>query len=68
MGLYPVPVGNKEFEKDFAAYVTSGKGAIQFPLDKSMPLELVTKIVKFRVKENEEKTGKKKITKQHDRS
>lgn len=68
IGLYPVPGGNKEFEKDFAAYVTSGKGTIQFPLDKPVPLELVTKIVKFRVKENEEKAGRKKITKQLSRS
>ena len=60
IGLYPVPSGNKIFEKDFARYYTSGKGTIQFPLDKAMPISLVTKIVKFRMKENaeKEKSGK----------
>ena len=52
IGLYPVPGGIKEFEKDFSFYKTSGKGTIQFPLDKPMPLKLITKIVKFRLKEN----------------
>jgi uncharacterized protein YdhG (YjbR/CyaY superfamily) len=55
IGLYPVPSGQKVFEKDFLAYKTSGKGTIQFPLGKPMPLNLITKIVKFRVKENLEK-------------
>ncbi len=59
IGLYPVPSGVKEFEKDFAAYKTSGKGAIQFPLDKPMPLSLITKIVKYRIKSNAEKAKKK---------
>ena len=49
-GLYPVPVGNELFEKEFSAYKTSGKGAIQFPLDKQMPLKLIVKIVKFLAK------------------
>ena len=52
IGLYPVPGGNKAFEKDFSSYKTSGKGTIQFPLNKPMPLKLITKIVKFRLKEN----------------
>ena len=52
IGLYPVPVSNKAFEKDFSAYKTSGKGTIQFPLDQPMPLKLISKILKFRVKEN----------------
>lgn len=62
IGLYPVPGDNKAFEKDFAPYYTSGKGTVQFPLDKPMPLGLVTKIVKFRVKENSEKEKSKKVT------
>ena len=52
IGLYPVPGATEEFEKDFSSYKTSGKGTIQFPLDKPMPLELITKIVKFMVEEN----------------
>ncbi|MEJ7683938.1 MAG: DUF1801 domain-containing protein [Segetibacter sp.] len=50
VGLYPAPTGNPLFEKDFAGYKT-GKGSIQFPLDKPMPLHLITKIVQFRMKE-----------------
>ena len=61
ISIYPVPSGNKEFEKDFAPYITSGKGTIQFPLDKPIPVSLVTKIVKFRLKENEAKTKSKMV-------
>lgn len=60
IGMYPVPGGVKEFEKDFAPYYTSGKGTIQFPLEKPMPAGLITKIVKFRIKVNKEKAKKKK--------
>ncbi|HEU4471239.1 MAG TPA: DUF1801 domain-containing protein [Flavisolibacter sp.] len=55
IGFYPAPTGNPVFEKDFAAYKT-GRGSIQFPLDRPMPLELITRIVKFWVEER----GKKK--------
>ena len=64
IGLYPVPSGNKTFDKDFAAYKTSGKGTIQFPLDKSLPLGLIAKIVKYKVKENKEKVKAKKTKSQ----
>ena len=49
IGLYPVP--RKGFEKDFAPYKTSGKGTIQFPLDKPLPLTLIKKLTKFRVQQ-----------------
>lgn len=58
VGLYPVPTGNEEFEKEFLVYKTSGKGAIQFPLSKPMPTDLITKIVKFRLEENFKKEKK----------
>ena len=51
VGFYPVPSGMKEFEKELSVY-KSGKGSAQFPHDQPLPLALVTKIVKFRVKEN----------------
>ena len=50
IGLYPAPVGIDEFQKDLSGYKT-GKGSVQFPLDKPMPLKLITKIVKFRMKQ-----------------
>lgn len=51
IGFYPTPRGVEAFKKDLAGYKTS-KGAIQFPLDKPIPYDLIEKIVKFRVKEN----------------
>lgn len=51
ISIYPVPSGNKAFQKELSLYV-SGKGTAKFPLDKPIPIDLVTKIVKFRLKEN----------------
>lgn len=58
VGFYPTPTGTEAFEKELSVYKT-GKGSIQFPLDKPMPLNLITKIVKFRVKKNLEKAKAK---------
>jgi uncharacterized protein YdhG (YjbR/CyaY superfamily) len=54
IGFYPTPSAIAAFKKELAHYKTS-KGAIQFPLGKPLPLSLITKIVKFRVKENAQK-------------
>ncbi len=59
IGIYPVPTKNEAFEKDFFAHKTSGKGALQLPLDKPMPLSLVTKIINYRIKENRGNAGKR---------
>ena len=62
IGFYPAPSGIEEFREELSAYEGS-KGAIRFPLDKPLPLALIGKIVKFRVKKNLEKAaakGKKK--------
>ena len=61
IGLYPVP--GKGFEKDFARYKTSGKGTIQFPLDKPLPLTLIKKITKFQVQLNLAKEKNKPVKK-----
>lgn len=61
VGLYPAPTGNVLFEKDFAGYKT-GKGSIQFPLEKPMPLDLITQIVQFRMKEILHKSNEKNKT------
>jgi uncharacterized protein YdhG (YjbR/CyaY superfamily) len=51
IGLYATPTGHGKFREELAKYKT-GKGSVKFPLDEKMPLELIGKIVKFRVKEN----------------
>ncbi len=51
IGFYPVPSGIEAFKQELSVYKTS-KGAVQFPHDQPLPLKLVTRIVKFRVKEN----------------
>lgn len=58
IGLYALPSGHEAFKEEFSNY-KSGKGSVQFPLDQPMPYDLITKIVKFRVKENLEKAKKK---------
>lgn len=50
IGFYPAPTGDKAFEEALKGYKT-GKGSIQFPLDKPMPLELITRLVKLRVED-----------------
>jgi uncharacterized protein YdhG (YjbR/CyaY superfamily) len=59
IGLYPRASAKQAFEKDLSAY-KGAKGSVQFPYNKKMPLSLIAKIVKFRVKENEEKAAMKK--------
>jgi uncharacterized protein YdhG (YjbR/CyaY superfamily) len=51
IGLYPTPNGIEEFKEALAPY-EGGKGTIKFPLDKPIPFDLITKIVKFRAAEN----------------
>lgn len=62
IGFYPMPSGIEGFKEQLKSYKTS-KGAIQFPLDQPLPLDLVKEIVKCRVEENLYKAkekGKKK--------
>jgi len=59
IGFYPGSKAIKDFQKDLVKY-RSSKGAVQFPIDKPMPLSLIQKIVKHRVKENSIKTIKKR--------
>ncbi len=51
IGFYPQPSGTAAFQKELSPYKT-GKGSIQFPLDKPVPYDLVEKIVILRAKEN----------------
>lgn len=58
IGLYALPSGHEAFKQELSKY-KSGKGSVQFPLNEPMPFDLITRIVKFRVKENLEKAKKK---------
>ncbi len=51
IGLYPTPSGTQAFKRDLSIY-QGAKGSIKFPIDKPLPLKLISKIVKFRVAEN----------------
>lgn len=59
IGFYPTASGIKVFQKEISSYKNS-KGAVQFPLDKPLPLALITSIVQYRAQENEEKAYSKK--------
>lgn len=54
IGFYPGPLGIETFKKELSGYTTS-KGTVQFPLDKPIPYDIITKIVEFRVKKSLEK-------------
>ena len=49
IGFYPAPVGIEAFKKELAVY-EGAKGSVRFPLDKPVPLGLIGRVVKFRVK------------------
>ena len=51
IGFYPGAAGIAAFQDELAGY-KSAKGSVQFPLDQALPLDLVKKIVKFRVAQN----------------
>ncbi len=58
VGFYPIPTGISQFKKELAPY-KQGRGSVQFPFDKPIPYSLISRIVKFRVKENLAKARKK---------
>ncbi len=58
IGFYPRASAIQVFKEELSAYKTS-KGAVQFPLNSPLPVELITKIVLYRVKENVERSGLK---------
>lgn len=59
IGFYPAPHGIEQFKEALSAY-KGAKGSVQFPLDQPLPLDLITEIVLFRVKENQEKAQAKR--------
>jgi uncharacterized protein YdhG (YjbR/CyaY superfamily) len=57
IGFYATPTGHEEFKEALSIY-KQGKGSVQFPLDKPIPFDIIERIVKFRVKENQNKKHK----------
>jgi uncharacterized protein YdhG (YjbR/CyaY superfamily) len=51
IGFYATPTGHAEFAKELSAY-KQGRGSVQFPMDKPLPIDLIKRIVRFRVSEN----------------
>ena len=57
IGFYPEPSGIEAFKEELKPY-KSGKGSAQFPLGKPMPMDLIRRIIEFRVEENTRKVPK----------
>ncbi|PJN87718.1 iron chaperone [Bacillus sp. mrc49] len=58
IGFYPTPSGISAFEDALSDYKRS-KGAVQFPLNKPIPYDVISEIVTFRVEENIKKAEAK---------
>ncbi|HMU47173.1 MAG TPA: DUF1801 domain-containing protein [Chitinophagaceae bacterium] len=58
ISVYPAPRSSELFKKELLGY-KGGKGTVQFPLSEPIPFDLITRMTKFRVKENEEKFAAK---------
>jgi uncharacterized protein YdhG (YjbR/CyaY superfamily) len=61
IGFYPTPSGIAAFQDELAAY-KGAKGSVQFPLEQPLPLDLIQRIVQFRVTENLQKAATKSRT------
>jgi uncharacterized protein YdhG (YjbR/CyaY superfamily) len=58
IGFYPTPSGINAFKNELSEY-KGAKGSVQFPIEKPMPFELISEIVKFRVAENTKRAESK---------
>lgn len=58
IGFYPAPRGIEKFKEELSQF-KGAKGSVQFPMDKPLPLELISRIVLFRVEENLTNAGRK---------
>jgi uncharacterized protein YdhG (YjbR/CyaY superfamily) len=50
IGFYPTPSAITAFKKELSAF-RQAKGSVQFPFDEPLPLTLVSRMVKFRVRQ-----------------
>lgn len=51
IGLYPMPSAIEAFQSELSPYIST-KSALRFPINQPLPMDLITRIVKFRVAEN----------------
>jgi uncharacterized protein YdhG (YjbR/CyaY superfamily) len=51
IGLYPTSSGISAFQEELSRY-KNAKGSVQFPLDEALPLDLIRRIVKYRIEKN----------------
>ena len=58
IGLYPAPTGTREFNRELSVY-RAAKSSVRFPLDKPIPFDLISKLVKIRMQENFERAQAK---------
>lgn len=59
IGLYPAPAGDKKFNKQLSVY-KAAKSTVRFPLDKPIPYDLISRLVKYRVKDQLARAAKGK--------
>lgn len=59
IGLYPAPSGDDAINNELSLY-KAAKGTLRFPLDKPIPYDLISSVVKLRVKESMHKTKTRK--------
>jgi uncharacterized protein YdhG (YjbR/CyaY superfamily) len=59
IGFYPTPSGIEAFKDELSVY-EGAKGSVQFPLDRDIPYDLISRITEFRVKEVQDKAAAKK--------
>lgn len=53
IGVYATPLAHAAFQKELSGY-KQGRGSVQFPLNQPMPLDLIKRMVQFRVKQQNE--------------
>ena len=59
IGFYPAPRGIEAFQEELSKY-KGAKGSVQFPIDEPMPVDLIRRIVEYRVQDNLQKADEKK--------
>ncbi|HZC05501.1 MAG TPA: DUF1801 domain-containing protein [Ktedonobacterales bacterium] len=58
IGLYPTGSGIEAFKDELSRYETT-KGSVKFPIDEPLPMDLISRIVRFRVSENRKQSAAK---------